>query len=313
MEKINSLDAMIVLLKTMAEASRLRILALLYHEDLTVSDFTFILGQSQQRVSRNLRLLYEAQLIERYQKGGRVYFKLCRGCLSKKDIVMAALSALPEHDLMLVHDLTCLVDIKKQRLNKRKKDFLQNATQRDVLRLSYVAESAVESALHEIIGDKPFETMLDIGMGTGSVSKLFSGLYTHAVEVTLDSDILHLSVGNITFDLVVLHWVLHCLNGPHIAFKEIARVLRPNGRLLIVDFVHHKVASSHSSHVHMSLEFSDSQIEQWLKNAGLVLEQTVCLAPVQNESHERLMVKLWLARDPRLLVDDIKDKNIEFA
>ncbi|WP_409360787.1 ArsR/SmtB family transcription factor [Bartonella heixiaziensis] len=314
MEKIESLDVMIVLLKAMAETSRLRILALLYHEDLTVADFVFILGQLQSRVSRNLRLLCEAQLIERYQKGGRVYFKLYHSCLAKKDVVMAALSALPEHDLMLVHDLVRLVDVKKQRQNKRKKDFLQNAARWDALRLSYVADHVVESALLEIVGGKQFDTMLDIGRATGSVSKLFSGLYTHAVEVTLDSDILHLSVGNITFDLAVFYWVLHLLDNPQIAFNEVARVLRPNGRLLIVDFVHHKGASSYSSHSHMLLKFSDSQIEQWFQNAGLVLEQTVCLTSVQNESHEEgLMVKLWLARDPRLLVDDIKDKKIDFA
>ncbi|EJF78661.1 ubiquinone/menaquinone biosynthesis methyltransferase [Candidatus Bartonella washoeensis] len=313
MEKMQSLDAMTVLLKAMAETSRLRMLALLCHEDLTVSDFTFILVQSQPRVSRNLRLLDKAQLIECYQKGERDYFKLCHGCLVQKNIVMAALSALPEHDLILVHDLARLVDVQKQRRKEGKKYFLRNVVQWDALRLSYIANHVVESALRKIVGDKPFETMLDISTGKGFVLKLFAGLYTHAVEVTLDSDILHLSVGNITFDFVVLHWVLRFLDNPQRAFNEVARVLRPNGRLLIVDLVHHKVVSSHSYHAHMPLGFLDSQIEKWLKNAGLVLEQMMCLPPLQNENNEEIIVKLWLARDPRLLVDDIKDKKIEFA
>ncbi|WP_317993495.1 ArsR/SmtB family transcription factor [Bartonella gliris] len=313
MKKIESLDAIIVLLKAMAEANRLRVLRLLYHEDLTVSDFIFILGQSQLRISRHLRLLYEAQLVESYQKGGAIYFKLCDGCLVKKNIVIAALSSLPERNLMLMHDLARLMDVKKQRRKRGKKYFLQNIAQRDALRLSYIADHLVESALREMVGDKPFDTMLDIGTGAGSVSKLLSDLYTHAIEVKLDSDILHLSVGNTTFDLVVLHWVLHFFDSPEIAFNEVAGVLRPHGRLLIVDFVHHKVVSSHSSHAHMPLDFSDSQIAQWLKNAGLILEKMISLPPLQDENNEGFIVKLWLARDPRLLVDDIKDKKIEFA
>ncbi|WP_455478994.1 ArsR/SmtB family transcription factor [Bartonella sp. B23] len=313
MEKVESLDVMIVLLKAMAETSRLRILALLYHEDLTVADFIFIFGQSQSRVSRNLHLLCEAQLIERYQKGEKVCFKLCHSCLAKKDIVMAALSVLPEHDLMLMHDLVRLVDAKKQHQKKEKKDFLQNVAQWNALRLSYVADHVVEDALLEIIGDKPFETMLSVGTDTSYLLKLFSSLYTRAVEVAFNSDVLHLSVGDATFDLVILYWALNFLENPEIVVNEAARVLRPCGRLLIVDFVCYEVDPLHSSHAYRHFVFSDSQIEQWLKNVGLTIEQTAYFAPLKNKNNEGLMGKLWLARDPRLLVDDIKDKKVDFA
>ncbi|WP_332060485.1 ArsR/SmtB family transcription factor [Bartonella sp. CB74] len=313
MRKVASLNTMTVLLKAMAQSSRLRVLALLYHEDLTVSELTFILDKSRFLVSWHLRLLYEARLVERYQKGEEVYFKLCHGCWDK-DIVMAAILALPESDVMLAHDLARLVDLKKQHQKKIEKHFLQNAAQWDALRLSsYIADYVVENALLEIVGNKPFEAMLDIGAGTGSVLKLFSGLYTHAVEIAIGSDALHLSVGNTIFDLVILHWVSHFLDRPQEIFNEVARVLRPNGRFLIVDFCFHKTKSSHTHHAYMHLGFSDLQIKQWLKNVGLILEQTVCLVPMQNENKEGLMVKLWLARDPRLLIDDIKDKHVEFA
>ncbi|WP_208437379.1 ArsR/SmtB family transcription factor [Bartonella taylorii] len=312
MKKIVSLDAMIVLLKTMAETSRLRVLVLLCHEDLTISDFTFILSQSQSRVLWHLRLLYEAKLIERYQMGDRIYFKLCYGCWGK-DIVMAALSVLSKHDVKLVHDLARLMEVKKQRRKKGKKYFLQKKAQWDAFRFSHIADHVVESALLEIVGDKPFDTMLGIGIDPDPILKLFSGLYTRAVEVILDSDVLHLSIQDTIFDLVILHWALHFLEDPEMALNEVARVLRPHGRLLIVDFVRYAADSSYSYHADMHLGFSDSQIEQWLKDAGLILEQTVCLAPMQNENNERLTVTLWLARDSRLLVDDIKDKELEFA
>ncbi|EJF81062.1 ArsR/SmtB family transcription factor [Bartonella doshiae] len=312
MEKKASLNAVIVQLKAMAETSCLRILALLYHGDFTVSDFAFILDQSQSCVSRHLHLLCEAQLIERCQEEKQVYFKLSRGHLDN-GIVMAVISALPEHDLVLAHDLERLLEVKKQYRKKEEKYFSKNIAQWDALRLSSIADHIVESALCQIIGDKPFETMLDIGIGTGSSLKLFSDLYRHAVEITLDSNVLHLSVGDTIFDLVIFHWVLNFLENPQKALNDIVAVLRPQGRLLIVDFVCHEIKSSYFHHYHMHFGFSDLQIEQWLTNSGLILEQTVCLFPMQNENNKGLKVKIWLARDPRLLVDDIKNKVVEFV
>ncbi|AGF76076.1 ArsR/SmtB family transcription factor [Bartonella vinsonii] len=312
MKKPLSLDALIILLKTIAEISRLRILALLYQDDLTISDFIFILGQSQSHVSRHLRSLYEAGLVSCYQKRERTYFKFCSGYFGK-DIVMAALSALPKHDVMFACDLARLVDVKKQRQTIERQYFLKKIAQWEALRLSYIANPIVENALLEIIGNKPFETMMGIGTDTGSLLKLFSGLYSRAVEVALDGDVLHLSVGDTTFDLVILHWVLYFLENPKMALHEVARILRLQGRLLIVDFVGGEVESSYSYHAHRNLRLSDSHIKQWLENAGLILEQTVSLAPMQHEKKEGLLVELWLARDPRLLVDDLKDKKVQFA
>ncbi|WP_273717853.1 MULTISPECIES: ArsR family transcriptional regulator [Bartonella] len=312
MKKSTSLDAMTVLLKAVAEVNHLRVLRLLHHEDLTIADFIFILDQSQVCISRYLCLLYEARLIERYQKGGCLYFKLCHDFWGK-DIVMGIFSAFPKHDVLLAHDLERLKDVKKQRQKTRKKHFLQNMSQWDLLRSSYMVDHSVENALLKIVGDKPFQTMLNIGMGGDFVLKLFSDLYTHAIEIVLDRDVLHLPVGETTFDLVILHWVLHFLENPEMALHKISGVLRPHGRLLIVDFGYHKAESSHSDQAHMGFGFSALQIEQWLKNAGLVLEQTICLTPIQSENSEECVVTLWLARDPRLLVDDIKDKQVNFA
>ncbi|GAA4662673.1 methyltransferase domain-containing protein [Bartonella pachyuromydis] len=311
MKKRVSLDAMIRLLKTMADVNHLRILALLCHEDLTISDLTFILGQSQSRILQHLRLLREALFIRSCQKRGENYFTFCHNCLGK-DIVMAVITALPKHDMMLARDLERLMEVKKQRSKVAQERFLRQKAEWEALRLSYIADQVVENALLEIIGDKPFEAMLTIGVEIGSVLKLFSDLYRHGVEVILESNILHLSIGDETFDLVLLHWAFHFLDNPKIALHEAARVLRPHGRLLIIDFVEQKVASSHVCHTHISCGFSDAQIEQWIENTGLILEQTVCLASMKNNNKELIPI-IWLARDPRLLVDDIKDKKIDFA
>lgn len=312
MKKTVSLDAIIESLKTMANVNRLRILTLLCHEDLSISDLTFILGQPQSRILRHIHLLYEAWLIRCYQKEGERYFKFCHSCW-EKDVVMAVISALPKHDVMLTHDLARLVDIKKQRQKVKKEHFLRKQAEWEALRLSYIADHVVENALLEIIGDKPFETMLSIGIKADSVLKLFSDLYRHAVKVVLESGVLHLSVGDTTFDLVLFHWALHFLDNPEMVLYEVARVLRPRGRLLIVDFVAQKAASSYVCHAHIHCGFSNAQIEQWIENAGLILEKTVFLAPMQNKNNEGLIGTVWLARDPRLLIDDIKDKKVDFA
>ncbi|UTO27913.1 ArsR/SmtB family transcription factor [Bartonella harrusi] len=311
MKKQVSLDTMIMLLKTIAETSCLRILALLCRDDLTVADFTFILGQSQSHVSQHLRLLCEVGLITFYQKGEWTYYKFCHSCFGK-DIVMAALAVLSKYDVILTYDLERLLDVQKQRQAVRKQTFLQNVMQWNALRLSYFSDHRVESALLEIIGGKPFETLLGIGTDICSVLKLFSGLYTRAVEVVPENDVVHLSVGETTFDLVILYWALHFFESPELAINEIARVLRPQGRLLIVDFFCHEV-DLHSFHAYKHFGFPDSQIKQWLKNVGIRSEKTVCLLPVHNENHEGLIIKLWLARDMRLLVDDLKDKKVDFA
>ncbi|WP_208434843.1 ArsR/SmtB family transcription factor, partial [Bartonella taylorii] len=118
MKKIASLDAMIELLNAVAEINHLLVLTLLSHEDLTISDFIIILDQSQACISRYLRWLYEARLIERYQKGDSLYFKLCHDFWGK-NIVMGVLSALTKHDMLLAHDLERLKDVKKQRKKTR--------------------------------------------------------------------------------------------------------------------------------------------------------------------------------------------------
>ncbi|WP_019222407.1 ArsR/SmtB family transcription factor [Bartonella rattaustraliani] len=312
MKKRIGLDKMVWLLKTIAEANHLRILTLLYYEDFTIADFIFVLGQSQSSVSRHLCLLCEARLIERYKKGRWIYFKLCHGCV-EKDIMMVVLSALPESDLILAHDLARLGEVKKERQKREKKVFSQKVRHWERARLAYIADHALENTLHEIVGDKPFETMLGIGIGTGAVLKLFSRFYTRAMEIVLDSNILHLPVGDETFDLILLHWALHFLENPEMALYKVAGVLRPHGRLLVVDSVHYEDESTHFYDVDMYPKLSGLQIEHWLKNAGLILEKTTRLASLKNERNERFTITFWLARDKRLLIDDIKDKKIEFA
>lgn len=335
MESQLGLDGMIDVLKAIAEPTRLRILLLLDAGDLTVSDLTQILGQSQPRVSRHLRLLHEAKLIERYQEGAWAYFSLS-DCSNRRKIVGSILDRLQKNDLKIAHDSERLRHVKQQRSLAAASYFSKNAEQWDELRRLHVPDDAVEKAMLDIVGTTPFQSMLDIGTGTGLLLKLFAPLYTRGIGVDINremlavarvnldhagishaqvrlGDVAALPVDNETFDLVTIYQVLHFLDDPQSAIGEAQRVMRAGGRLIIVDFATHNIEFLREQYAHLRLGFSDAQIEHWLKQAGLTLEKTMSFSPEKNGNAKGLTVKLWFARDPRLLIADSKTKTTESA
>lgn len=318
------LDQMVDVLKAVAEPSRLRILALLSQGDLTVSDLTTILGQSQPRVSRHLKLLGEADLIDRYQEGAWAYFRLADNAICG-NIARGVLDKLDCQDALIERDLERLSQVKSSRQERAAAYFSANADSWDEIRKLHVSESAVETALKSIIGECPFQAMLDVGTGTGRLLELFAPLYQRALGIDINRDMLAVARANLDlasianaqvrqgdvyalpvererFDLVTIHQVLHFLDDPLAAIREAARALRPGGRLLIVDFAPHKLEFLREEHAHLRLGFSDEQMLGWMKDAGLEPEKTVELEPKVTNGDDGLTVKLWLARDPRMLI-----------
>lgn len=325
------LNEMVDVLKAVAETTRLRILFLLERGDLTVSDLTKILGQSQPRVSRHLRLLTEAGLIERYQEGAWAYFSLSSGSL-RQNMLKAMLKHIKETDGLIARDMKCLQEVKQQRSLMAAAYFSRNAHEWDKLRLLHVPDNTVEQTMVELVGPTPFQSMLDIGTGTGSLLKLFAPLYTRGIgidnnrdmlavaRVNLDKagisnaqvrlgDVAALPVEKETFNLVTIYQVLHFLSDPEIAIFEAARVMRPGARLVIVDYASHDLEFLREKYAHVRMGFSDSQMDYWLNKAGLTLEKTMSFQPQQNGNAKGLTLKLWLARDPRLLIA-CRQKNV---
>ena len=319
-----ALNEMVDVLKAVAETTRLRILFLLDKGDLTVSDLTKILGQSQPRVSRHLRLLTEANLIERYQEGAWAYFSLS-SCSLRREMLNTVLEHIDRRDNFIEGDMARLDEVKKERSRAAAAYFSKNAHDWDKLRLLHVPDNTVEQTMVELVGTTPFQSMLDIGTGTGSLLKLFAPLYTRAIgidnnrdmlavaRVNLDKagisnaqvrlgDVANLPVENETFNLVTIYQVLHFLSDPESAIFEAARVMRPGARLIIVDYAPHELEYLREKYAHIRMGFSDSQMEDWLDKAGLTLEQTLSFQPQQNGNTKGLTIKLWLARDPRLLI-----------
>ncbi len=318
------LDQLIDSLKAVAESSRFRILALLSSSSLTVSDMTIILGQSQPRVSRHLKLLMEGGLIQRHQEGSWAYFHLSDDAFAGS-IVADLVARAGRDDAVLQRDRERLTRIKEERRAIAADYFRRNAASWDELRSLHVPDTAVEKALKRLVGNRPFQTMLDLGTGTGRLLELFAGQFVRGIGVDMSREMLAMARANFdkanltnvqvrqgdiyappvdreSFDLITVHQVLHYLDDPARAIAEAARLLRPGGRLAVVDFAPHGLEFLRDKHAHLRFGFSDEQMTGWMKDAGLEPEAVEAFDPKSRE--EGLTVKLWSARDPRMLIAD---------
>lgn len=318
-----SVETLIAALKAAGESTRVRVLALLAQAELTVKDFTAILAQSQPRISRHLRLLTEAGLVERHPEGAWAFYRLNddgpAGRLAR-DLCLLADAG----DPVLARDRERLAQVKQEQSEQAERYFAANADDWDTIRKLHVAEDSVEEAMLAAIGAGPFEALLDLGTGTGRLLELFAPLYRRAVGVDASTamlavaranldragvsdaqvrlgDIYNLPLPRNAFDVVTIHQVLHYLDEPERAVAEAARVLSPGGRLLIVDFAPHALEFLRERHAHRRLGFGHEPMAQWVGAAGLDLETALDL-PAGDDAADKLTVTLWLARDRRMLV-----------
>jgi ubiquinone/menaquinone biosynthesis C-methylase UbiE len=309
------------MLKAAGEATRLRILALLAEAELTVSDLTEILRQSQPRLSRHLRLLAEAGLVERFREGSWAFFRLGERSGSA-DLARALIGRLKGDDPTVARDRERLAAVRAARASAAQNYFRRYAAEWDRIRQLHVADAAVEDAIRAALTDKPMRALLDLGTGTGRMLELFApdierGL---GLDLSLDmlalararldraglkhcsvrrADIYDLALPRDSFDVVIIHQVLHFLDDSARAIAEAARVLRPGGRMLVVDFAPHDLEFLREEHAHRRLGFAAETVTQWLEAAGLdvVRQQTLPPGP-----QGKIAVSLWLARDPRIVL-----------
>ncbi|MEQ8825762.1 MAG: metalloregulator ArsR/SmtB family transcription factor [Filomicrobium sp.] len=306
-------------LKAAAEPTRLRILLLLRGGELNVKDLTQILRQSQPRLSRHLKLMFEAGLLERFREGSWVYFRLSeRVGFGRLAQVLSDFADL--NDPLFARDAERLQAVKQEREGAAQAYFEAHAGEWDQIRALHVAEDNVEASMVEALGSKPFDLMVDLGTGTGRTLELFANLYSRAIGFDVNQsmlayaraklsqagvdhaqvrhgDIYNLSLGAGEADVVVMHQVMHFLVDPSPVLAEAARCLKPGGRLLIVDFAPHEMEFLRDVYAHERLGFADEQVGEWLRKAGLELADAKRLAPTE-ECEDRLTVMVWLAAKP---------------
>src|ERR1044072_3888941 len=291
------MDHLLTLLRAAAEDTRLRILALAAREDLTVSDSVHALGQSQPRVARHLKLLVEARLLERFREAQFTRFRLVTSG-DDAALVREFVRRLDPKHARIAADRSRLDALQQRRQNAAVRFFRDNAQRWDELRALHVADREIERALahHLPIGAR---RLLDIGTGTGRLLGVLAPKVEQAIGVDQSREMLALARANLAkagidnadirqgdmyalpfdsdaFDVVTIHHVLHYADDPAAALAEAARVVRPGGIVLVVDFSRHGLVELKREHAHVHLGFPDNQVQGWLKSAGLNP-----LAPIQ--------------------------------
>ncbi len=309
--------------RALADPSRLRIMALLQTMELSVGELAQVLGQSQPRVSRHVKILCDAGLAERRKEGSWVFLAL--GAPELVNPVLTALAAwgVREADHWAVADAARLAAVRADRAAAASAWFEANAGQWDAIRSLHIAESEVEAAMKRALGDGPIGQLIDIGTGTGRMLELFGPQAGQLLGIDRSSEMLRLARAKLAergldraelrqadlyalpltdgqADVAILHHVLHFAQQPGAAIAEAARVLNPGGRLLIADFAPHDREELRARDAHTRLGFSDDQVAGWFDAGGLSLSQVDTLEGGQ------LTVKLWLGRKTGVALKQVK-------
>lgn len=308
------MDQLLSALRAVAEPTRLRLLALCAEGEFTVSELVQILGQSQPRVSRHLKQLSDAGLLERLPEGSWVFYRLARqsepGRLAR-DIV----ALLPPADTALAQDRDRLAGVRRARASTAQGYFRANAARWDEIRSLQVDDRQVEAALMALLPPGQVTNLLDVGTGTGRILELYGAQGVEGVGIDLSHEMLSVARANLAraglanvyvrhgdmyrlpwaapaFDAVTFHQVLHFADEPAAAIAEARRVLRPGGRMVIVDFAPHEVEILRREHAHRRLGFSDAEVRAWLAQAGLRPAEPTLLPG------KSLTVAMWSASCP---------------
>jgi ubiquinone/menaquinone biosynthesis C-methylase UbiE len=307
----------LAIFRALADPTRLRIVALLRAMELSVGELAQVLGQSQPRVSRHVKILVDAGLAERRREGSWVFLAL--GEAGRVRPVFDAIEAWHDGVGATDGDLARLDAVRAERSAAAERYFESHAAQWDAIRSLHVAEAEVEAAIGRVL-DGPIGRLVDIGTGTGRMLELLGARADSVIGIDRSPEMLRfarsklaaagssdgafaraelrqgdmyaLPLADRSADVVVLHLVLHYAQQPAAAIAEAARLLGPQGRLLIADFASHDREELRDQAAHARLGFSDQQIAEWFGAAGLVAHPAEVLAG------DELTVKLWLGERP---------------
>src|SRR5258705_2059873 len=317
------MQRLIGMLRAAGDGTRLRLLLLLILAELTVSELTQILGQSQPRVSRHLKLLCDAGLLERFKEGAWVFYRAAdRGDAGTLARTLGALAEQADAAI-LADDRRRLAQVRAARAEEAAAYFKANAPQWERIRSLHVPEQDVETAIVRLLGPEKLDHVLDAGTGTGRMLELLAPHIGRGLGVDVSLEMVAIARERLAkagasqcqvrggdvyrlpfaegeaksgFDAVIFHQVLHYLDDPQGALREAIRVAKPGGRILIADFAPHNLEFLREEHAHRRLGFSDREVQSWFKTAGLKSLATESLAP--SSGAEALTVQLWLAESP---------------
>lgn len=315
------MDVLLEQLKAMGEPTRLRIVLALESCELTVSEICTVLGQTQPRVSRHLKLLTDAGLLQRHAEGTNAYYGL-RSQPDGRELLAAAATMIDRDTPVLQRDQVRLEAVRSDRADRAAEYFAEVAQEWDQVREMHAPTPEVEEAMLQSV-DRPFvDSILDIGTGTGRILELFAERTERGLGVDLSrqmlgiararldddqfshcsvrqADIYNLDIAEGSQDVVILHHVLHFLPDPASALQIAAGTLAPGGTLIVVDFASHQLERLRSEHAHSHLGFNDAEVSSWCKSFGLNPATAQHFLPPPESGDETLTVTLWTATKPK--------------
>ena len=313
-----TLNQLLLALRAAGESTRLRILAALKQSELTVSELTLVLDQSQPRVSRHLKLLCDSGLLERYQEGAWVFHRISDR-EGVRDIAKGLLEMINLNDNELERDQQKLREIRKEKTRLAEAYFSQHAAEWDSIRERMVSDADIERRLIEKVCNRDIDLFLDLGTGTGRILEILAPCVRKGIGFDLSREMLNVArsnlenagVSNCTVrrsdihsiglndacaDVITIHQVLHYCDNPEQVVKESARLLKPGGQLLIVDFLPHDLEFLREKHAHQRLGFAKATIKQWCTQHGFAHIKHEALEARQSDNREQtLTVGLWSA------------------
>jgi ArsR family transcriptional regulator len=295
--------------QALADPTRLRIVALLRLMELSVGELAQVLGQSQPRVSRHLKILADAGVLERRKEGSWVFLTLAEPERVEPLFALIDDWADAATQRLFSADAARTESVRFERAEAANRYFASHADVWDQIRSLHVAESEVERAIERTLGNRPLGRLIDIGTGTGRMIELFGPRAAQAIGIDRSSDMLRLArvkleaagihsslrqgdmyalpLADQSADSVIIHQVLHYAHSPAAAIAEAARVLAPGGTLLVIDFAAHEREELRERDAHIRLGFEDEVMTGWFGSAGLEID---CIEHLEGGE---LTVTLW--------------------
>jgi ubiquinone/menaquinone biosynthesis C-methylase UbiE/DNA-binding transcriptional ArsR family regulator len=304
-------------LRAVAEPTRLRILVALEGSELTVSELTQVLDQSQPRVSRHLKLLTDAGLLERYAEGSWAFYRLTSSEPGSR-LIESVFTLIDRREVDMARDQRRLEHLRRENATRAHAYFSDVASSWDKVGRLHVAEREVEKAILSVSRDLKVDTLVDLGTGTGRMLEIFAGQVSEAIGVDSNRDMLSAARGKLAqqghrhvqlrqaditdvpfqseiADLVTIHQVLHYLDDPSAAVSEAARLLKTGGMLVVVDFAPHEHERLRSEFAHRRLGFREEEIVGLCRSQGLDVVAIRRLKSKKANRSKPLTVVLWAA------------------